>query len=83
MMAALYKSKKALRESIGQPLRYRETSYVGEEYQANGTFCVVGPTEYDRKWFASITMSDGKILKVDGKGAPKPKPQPTLSETSS
>jgi hypothetical protein len=64
MMAALYPTKKALKEAIGQTLKYQETSIFGSEYQANGTFCVVGPTPYNRKWFAEITMKDGKILKV-------------------
>lgn len=64
MMAALYKTKKALKESIGEPLRYRETSLFGPEYRADGSFCVVGPDAYHRKWFAQVTMADGKIVKV-------------------
>jgi hypothetical protein len=64
MMAALYKTKKQLRENIGGPLRYRETSIFGEEYRSDGKFCVVGPSEYERKWFAEVTMVDGKIAKV-------------------
>ena len=64
MMGATYKTKKVLKESIGQSLRYVETSMFGEEYRANGTFCVVGPSPYQRKWFASVTMKDGLIEKV-------------------
>jgi hypothetical protein len=64
MMAAPYKTKKALKEAIGQPLRHIETSLFGAEYRANGTFCVVGPGPYERKWFASVTMVDDKIAKV-------------------
>lgn len=64
MMAALYKTKKALRESIGQPLRYRETSIFGAEYRPDGVLTVVGPSEYERKWFARVTMADGKVSKV-------------------
>ena len=64
MMGARYKTKKELKLAIGQPLRYVETSAFGEEYRANGTFCVVGPSPYERKWFASVTMADGKIVKV-------------------
>ena len=64
MMGASYKTKKALKESIGQPLRYVETSVFGAEYKPDGTFCVVGPSPYERKWFASVTMADGKIAKV-------------------
>ena len=64
MMGASYKTKKALKDSVGQPLRYVETSVFGEEYKANGRFCVVGPSPYERKWFAQVTMKDGLIAKV-------------------
>ena len=64
MMGASYKTKKALKESIGKPLRYVETSMFGQEYRENGTFCVVGPSPYERKWYASVTMRDGLIDKV-------------------
>lgn len=64
MMGASYKTKKALKESIGQPLRYIETSMFGAEYRDNGKFCVVGPSPHERKWFAEVTMQDGKIAKV-------------------
>ena len=29
-----------------------------------GTFQVVGPSLYDRKWFAEVTIADNKIVKV-------------------
>ena len=64
MMAASYKTKKALKESVGQSLRYVETSMFGLEYKANGTFCVVGPAPYVRKWYSQVTMQDGKIARV-------------------
>lgn len=64
MMGANYKSKKLLKESIGQPLRYIETSMFGDEYRADGTFCVVGPSPTERKWFAQVTMRNGLIHKV-------------------
>jgi hypothetical protein len=64
MMGASYKTKKELKASIGQPLHYIETSMFGEEYTPNGTFCVVGPSPLQRKWFASVTMSNGLIAKV-------------------
>lgn len=63
-MAALYTTKKALKQSIGEPLRHRETSMHGAEFQENGSFCVVGPDEYKRKWSAQVTMKDGLIAKV-------------------
>ncbi|HEY4964242.1 MAG TPA: hypothetical protein VIH90_06100 [Candidatus Saccharimonadales bacterium] len=64
MMAAYYKAKKDLKASIGKPLNYGETSIFGPEFKATGTFCVVGPSEYSRKWFASVTMENGLIKKV-------------------
>ena len=64
MMGALYPTKKALKENIGKPLRYVETSFFGEEFKRDGTFCVVGPSPQQRKWFASVTMKDGLIAKV-------------------
>lgn len=62
-MQAHYKSKKALKENIGKPLDYTETSMFGEEYKANGTFCVADSSP-SRKWFAQVTMKDGLIFKV-------------------
>lgn len=59
-----YKTKKELKAAVGQPLRYTETSMFGPEYKADGTFAVVGPDAYTRKWFAQVTMVDGKISKV-------------------
>jgi hypothetical protein len=64
MMGATYKTKKALKESIGQPLRYVETGAFGPEYTDNGKFCVVGPSPYQRNWFAEVTMKAGLIAKV-------------------
>ena len=64
MMGANYKTKKALKESIGKELRYEETSMFGPEYESNGQFCVVGPSPYTRKWFAEVTMENDLIKKV-------------------
>ena len=63
-MGANYKTKKALKENVGKPLRYTETSMFGAEYKENGKFCVVGPSPYDRKWYAEVTMENGLIKKV-------------------
>lgn len=63
-MGASYQSKKALKEAIGQPLRYVETSMFGAEYKATGKFCVVGPSPMERKWYAEVTMENGLIKKV-------------------
>ena len=64
MMAADYKTKKALKEAKGKSLRYVETSLFGTEYTSDGTFCVVGPSAYNRKWYAEVTMLGGIIHKV-------------------
>ena len=64
MMAASYKTKKDLKQRIGQRLNYIETSIFGPEYNPDGTFCVVGPSPTERKWFAEVTMRDGIIVKV-------------------
>ena len=64
MMGATYKTKKDLKAAVGQSLRYVETSFFGPEYKENGTFCVVGPSPTERKWYAQVTMKDGLIAKV-------------------
>lgn len=64
MLAALYPHKHALKECIGKPLLYKETSMFGEEYKPNGTLVVVGPDEYRRRWFAEVVMEKGLIKKV-------------------
>lgn len=61
MLCANYPTKKALKQAIGQPLFYIETSFFGPEYKANGTFAVVDP---QRKWYAQVTMRGDLIEKV-------------------
>jgi hypothetical protein len=61
LAAVGYVTKKALKESSGKPLRYKETSLFGSEYTPNGKFIVVGN---NRAWFASVTMENGLISKV-------------------
>ena len=64
MIAANYKTKKALKENVGNRLNYTETSMFGSEYVSNGKFPVVGPSAYDRKWYAEVTMENDLIKKV-------------------
>jgi len=64
MMGASYKTKKDLKASVGQELRFVETSFFGPEFKRDGTFCVVGPSPEQRKWFAEVAMKDGLITKV-------------------
>ena len=63
MIQAHYKSKKELKDSVGKPLMYNETSIFGEEYKADGKFCVADYSPA-RKWFAQVTMKNGLIFKV-------------------
>ena len=66
MMAARgYKTKKELKAAQGTVFRYTETSMFGAEYRPNSTMAVVGPSPYERKWYAQVTVDgDGRIVKV-------------------
>lgn len=60
-----YQTKKELKQQIGKPLAYVETSFFGEEYKDNGILTVVGPDAYrNRKWYATVKLQDGKIVSV-------------------
>jgi len=63
-LVAIYQTKKQLKASIGEPLHYQETSIFDSEYKDTGKLYVVGPGAYNRKWYASVTMSNGKIQSV-------------------
>ena len=58
------KFKKDLVKRVGMTLKYEETSMFGSEYKADGSFCLVGPSSSDRKWFAEVTMRNGIIQEV-------------------
>jgi hypothetical protein len=67
MLVFKYASKKDLKASIGQPLRYIETSIFGNEYVSTGK--LVGAnrphmTGMGREFFAEVTMNDGLIMGV-------------------
>lgn len=68
MLVTGYKSKKELKENIGKPLKYRETSLFGPEYRDNGTFVVAHRPAITglqgREFFAQVEMRDGLIYKV-------------------
>ena len=64
MLVAIYPTKKILKSSVGETLRYKETSIFRKEYKTDGTFPVVGPDAYKRKWYAQVTMKNNKIEKV-------------------
>ena len=70
MMIFNYESKKQMKECIGQPLRYTETSFFGEEYESNGSFIGCNrPTLPEgtgtREFFANVTMEDNLIKEVE------------------
>ena len=67
MMIVHYDSKKALKASIGAPLRYSETSMFGAEYTPNGKFAVARRPHLQgggREFFAEVTMAEGLIVAV-------------------
>lgn len=66
-MVLVYPSKKVLKESIGQELKYQETSIFGPEYTPNGVITGANRphiTGIGREFFAQVTMKDGLIKSV-------------------
>ena len=59
-----YATKKQLKASVGKPFGYTETSMFGTEYKPDGKLTVVGPSPYDRVWYAQVTLKNGIIEKV-------------------
>jgi hypothetical protein len=62
-----YPSKKALKENVGKPLRFIETSLFGPEYRADGVLTVANRphiTGLGREFFANVTMANGLIARV-------------------
>ena len=62
-----YSSKKELKERVGQPLDYIETSIFGPEYVTNGVLTGANRphiTGKGREFFANVTMQDGLIKAV-------------------
>lgn len=70
MMIFNYESKKQLKESIGQPLRYTETSIFGPEYMRDGVLYgsnrpSLAEGTGTREFFANVRMRDGVIVEVN------------------
>tara|TARA_R110000803_G_scaffold60657_1_gene120026 strand:+ start:316 stop:522 length:207 start_codon:yes stop_codon:yes gene_type:complete len=62
-----YTSKKVLKEQVGKPLKYIETSLFGAEYIGNGTLTGANRphiTGIGREFFAQVVMEDHLIKKV-------------------
>ena len=67
MIVFNYKSKKELKENVGSPLKYIETSMFGPEYQSNGAMTGANRphiTGIGREFFANVTMQNGLIKSV-------------------
>jgi hypothetical protein len=67
MIVFNYESKKALKECIGKPLRYIETSMFGNEYIPDGVLTGANRphiTGKGREFFARVTMKEGLIAGV-------------------
>lgn len=67
MIVFNYPSKKVLKENVGQPLQYIETSMFGDEYVRDGQLTGANRphiTGLGREFFAVVTMRDGKIAGV-------------------
>lgn len=70
MMLVPYESKKAMKTYVGFRLRYTETSMFGAEYKPDGRLTVAHRPQVERgdggkEFFATVTMRDGLIAKVE------------------
>ena len=68
MIVFNYASKKELKENIGKPIDYIETSLFGEEYIRSGVMTGANRphiTGKGREFFARVTMVDGLIKRVE------------------
>lgn len=66
-LIAVYPSKKELKDSVGNRLKYIETSMFGSQYRADGIIVVANRpsiTKIGREFFAEVTMQNGLIKKV-------------------
>lgn len=67
MLVFNYESKKVLKENIGKPLRYIETSIFGSEYRPDGLLTGANRphiTGKGREFFANVMMENGLIKSV-------------------
>jgi len=67
MLIFNYDSKRALKECIGQQLRYTETSMFGAEYKPDGVLTGANRpqiTGRGREFFANVTLKNGVIVQV-------------------
>lgn len=66
MLVGLYRTKRELAHSIGEPLHFEDRSLMASEYAPFGTFTVVGPGGHALpSWMAEVTLIEGRIVRVD------------------
>jgi hypothetical protein len=65
MLIGLYRTKRELAQSIGEPLHFEDRSLMASEYAPFGTFVVVGPGCALPSWMAEVTLIEGRIVRVD------------------
>lgn len=68
MLIFNYPSKKVLKENVGEPLKYIETSIFGAEYLRDGVLYGANRphiTGHKREFYARVVMRDGLIVKVE------------------
>ena len=61
-----YPTKKSLKSTVGlHPMTVLvETSAFGPEYRGDGEYTVVGPSAYDRRWYAVVSVKNERITKI-------------------
>jgi len=68
MLHVSYPSKKDLKDNVGKPLRYTETSHFGPEYRRDGELIVAArpflSSVVKREFFATVIMENGLIKSV-------------------
>lgn len=56
--------KAAVKEGSVSHKRLVETSVMGPEFKGDGIYPIVGPSPYNRKWSAKVTVLGDHIVKV-------------------
>jgi hypothetical protein len=67
MIVFAYPSKKVLKESVGQHLKFIETSMFGPEYKSDGVLTGANRphiTGMGKEFFANVTMENSLIKAV-------------------
>ena len=66
MPVGLYRTKRELAQSIGEPLHFEDRSLMASEYAPFVTFIVVNPDGSALpSWMAEVTLIEGRIVRVE------------------